>query len=193
MTVQDTTNVLAAFEMLLEEVESEIEFVNQAGSQAFGAGDYATVDLVRTQAAQLVGFREKAAALRVEWQGLSASLVSDTDETAQAERRNLGRLKRGTRTAEDAFRQPILSALVALGGSANLNDVLERVYPQVKAQLREVDYEDLPSSPGSPRWRNTAQWARNALVKEALMRADSQRGTWAISEAGRRFLQKQTI
>ena len=34
----DTTNILAAFEMLLEAVESEIEFVNQAGSQAFGMG-----------------------------------------------------------------------------------------------------------------------------------------------------------
>ncbi len=188
MTTPDTTNVLAAFEMLLEEVESEIDFIKNAGSKAFLDGDFAAVDLVRTQAEQLTTFRQKAAALRTEWLTLSASLVSDTDETAQAERRNLGRLKRGTRTAEDAFRQPILSALVALGGSANLNDVLERVYPQVKAQLREVDYEDLPSSPGSPRWRNTAQWARNALVKEGLMRADSPRGTWAISEAGRRAL-----
>lgn len=189
MTYTNTTNVQAAFEMLLEEVEHEIDFVNRAGSKAFAEGDYATVELVHSQAIQLTAFRERAAQLRAEWTTLSASLVSDNDETAESERRNLGRLKRGTRTPEEVFRRPILAALVELGGSANLNDVLERVYAQVKGQLREVDHEDLPSAPGSPRWRNTAQWARNGLVKEGLMRSDSARGIWAISEAGRRAIQ----
>ncbi len=34
-------------------------------------------------------------------------------------------------------------------------------------------------------WRNSAQWARNSMVQEGLLKADSPRGVWNISEAGR--------
>lgn len=36
-------NILAAFELLLEAVEDEIELVNQAGAKAFAEGDYEQV------------------------------------------------------------------------------------------------------------------------------------------------------
>ena len=54
--------------------------------------------------------------------------------------------------------------------------------------LRDVDYQPLASDPDRPRWRNTGQWARNRLVKEGLMRGDSQHGVWEINDAGRRYL-----
>jgi hypothetical protein len=59
----------------------------------------------------------------------------------------------------------------------------------MKATLTQYDFQSLRSSPKSPRWRNTAQWCRNKLVRDGLMRADSPYGIWAISEAGRRALQ----
>lgn len=40
MEQNDSTNVLTAFEMLLEEVENEIEFVNNAGAKAFAERNY---------------------------------------------------------------------------------------------------------------------------------------------------------
>lgn len=52
MDKHEPTNVLAAFEMLLEEVENEIEFVNRAGARAFGQGDYGEVDAMRGLAAE---------------------------------------------------------------------------------------------------------------------------------------------
>ncbi len=42
------------------------------------------------------------------------------------------------------------------------------------------------------RWRNTAQWARNTLREEGLIRDDTPRGIWAISDAGRKWLEAQT-
>ncbi len=42
------------------------------------------------------------------------------------------------------------------------------------------------------RWRNTAQWARNTLREEGLIRDDTPRGVWAISDAGRKWLKAQT-
>ena len=54
--------------------------------------------------------------------------------------------------------------------------------------LKEVDFQPLASDPDLLRWRNTAQWAKSAMVKESLLKADSRRGIWEISDAGRRQL-----
>ena len=51
-------------------------------------------------------------------------------------------------------------------------------------QLRDVDYEPLAFNPETPRWRNAAQWARNSLVREGLLKNDSPRGVWEISDIG---------
>ncbi|MCX7905990.1 MAG: winged helix-turn-helix domain-containing protein [Bacteroidetes bacterium] len=98
------------------------------------------------------------------------------------------RLPRGQRTPEAAFWLPILRALVALGGQAPMSKVLEHVYNQMKPHLKQVDLQGLPLHPKTPRWRNTAQWARLTLVKKGLLRSDSPRGIWAISEQGRKYL-----
>jgi len=46
----------------------------------------------------------------------------------------------------------------------------------------------MPSDGVTPRWRNTAQWARNSLREEGLIRDDTPRATWEISEEGRAWL-----
>ena len=186
----EPTNVLTAFEMLLEEVENEIEFVNSTGARAFSDGDYSQVDSMRTLAEKLANFRERAGHLRRDWQTLAAEFepAVDQDESTQAERRNLGRLKRGTRTPEDAYRLPILEALIEVEGSGQTAEVLAIVEQKMKSQLKDVDYEQLPSNPNMLRWYNTAQWTRNALVKEGLMSKDSPRGVWEISKEGRQYV-----
>jgi len=184
-------NVISIFELVLEEVEDEIEFVNQQGSRAFADGKYDQVDAARKQIDRLTEYRKKIAALRNEWPTLSTSFkAEDEDEQAQTSRRDLGRLKRGVRTPEDAFRLPILRALVNLGGSAKLRDVLEQVEAGMKGQLSEADYQPLPSTPQTTRWYNTAQWSRNTMVNEGLLRSDSPRGTWEITATGRDYLKK---
>lgn len=95
------------------------------------------------------------------------------------------------RTPEDAFRRPILETLVELGGGAPIGEVLKRVEQKMKGALNQYDYEPLPSDPRSPRWRNTAQWCRNTLVREGLMKSDSPYGVWEISDEGRRWLMSQ--
>ena len=190
MDKHEPTNVLTAFEMLLEEVENEIEFVNSAGARAFVQGDYDEVDAMRGLAQRLTDFRTRAAELRREWQTLAVEFepTVDADADTQAERRNLGRLKRGMRTPEEAYRLPILTALVELGGGGQTAEVLVRVEREMRGQLLEVDYDPLSSNSNMKRWYNTAQWTRNALVKEGLMKSDSPRGVWEISEEGRKYV-----
>ena len=115
----------------------------------------------------------------------------EEEEEGRTERRDLGRLARGLRTPEAAFHAPVLQSLVDLGGSAPMAEVLEKVRQQMEGILKDVDYQPLASDPELPRWRNTAQWCRAGLVKEGLIKGDSRRGIWEISDAGRRHLAEQ--
>lgn len=184
MIENNPMNVAVAFDILLEEIEAEIEVTNKVGSRAFEARDYDRAREALERAAQIIAFRDKADTLRREWE----SLVGEEEEEVRAQRRDFGRLARGLRTPEDAFRRPILQALVDLGGAAPMADVLEKVRQAMQQVLKDVDYQPLASDPDLPRWRNTAQWARAAMVKEGLMKRDSPRGMWEISDAGRRHL-----
>jgi len=188
MIENNPTNVVAAFEMLLEEIEAEIEYVNRVGARAFEARDYNKAKEALESAAQITGFRDKVGALRREWETLFAHQEDEEGTEPHAERRNLGRLRRGLRTREEAYYRPILEAIHFLGGSAPMSEVLDRVLQSMKGMLRDVDYEPLASDPDMPRWKNTAQWARNSMVKEGLLRSNSPRGVWEISDAGVKFL-----
>lgn len=134
-----TLAVLAVFE-ILEEIEAEIEFVNRVGARAFEGRDYEKAKEALQRAAEVTPFRDKAAALRCEWEKLFAREDDDESSEAHAARRNLGRLRRGLRTREEAYRKPILETLQALGGSAPMPQVLEGVLQNMNGVLRDVDY-----------------------------------------------------
>ena len=103
-----------------------------------------------------------------------------------------GRIARGLRTPVSVFVLPILMTLQDLGGRAPMQQVLESVGAMLKDRLRDVDHQSLRSEPGKPRWYNTAQWARNTMVTQGLLRNDSPRGIWEVSEAGRKYLNNPT-
>lgn len=189
MIENNPSNVSSAFEMLLEEVEAEIDFFTRIGSRAFESRDFRKVDEARTQAEKFTAFRDKVAALRKDWDAISGSEAEEDEET-KAERRNLGRLRKGLRTPEAAYCLPILKALIELGGSAKMQAVLDKVHKAMKPILKDVDHEPLASDPDMPRWRNSAQWARNTMRQEGLLKDDSPHGTWEISPAGKDRVQQ---
>lgn len=191
MIENDPSNVSSAFEMLLEEIETEIDFVNSVGARAFEGRDYDRAKEALERTGSLTAFRDKVAALRKEWEELAAAAERDEDEETRAERRDLGRLRRGLRTPESKYYAPILQVIDEMGGSGETGEVLDRVGQKMKGTLKEVDHDPLASSPDNPRWRNAAQWARNSMVKEGLLKADSPRGVWEISDRGRQSLQER--
>ena len=65
---------------------------------------------------------------------------------------------------------------------------VQRVGELMKDRLQEVDRQTLRSDPGTARWYNTAQWARNTMVAQGLLRSNSPRGVWELSEDGQRTL-----
>jgi len=97
-------------------------------------------------------------------------------------------VSKGKRTPRQAFRIPILEALVELGGKGETDEILEKVERKMKHILKSVDYEKLPSGV-MIRWQNTAQWERYMMVQDGLLRSDSPKGIWEITEKGRKFLE----
>lgn len=181
----EKNEVAAAFEILLEEIETVVAGLNEDGANALRNSDYETAKGIMEQARQIFAFRERIKELQKEWERLFAKAAA----TVLKKRAQLAalaqRLQRGLRTPEAAFRLPILEALVELGGSASIVDVLDRVHEKMANHLNEYDHQPLPSTPNEPRWRNTAQWCRNTMVREGLLAPGSPRGVWEITEAGR--------
>lgn len=188
MARQDNTGVDAAFEILLEEIESVIEEVNQSGGRAFSDGKLDIAQQILTQAQALTDYRSNVASLRENWGELYA--VQDEEVKAIVSKRDLGRLKKGLRTKEAFYYSPILRVLSNMGGRGEIGEVLDHVHVLVKDSLKPIDKEPLASDPKVPRWRNAACWARCSMVKEGLLKSDSPRGVWEISEAGSKWLKK---
>jgi len=180
-----------AFEILLEEIEAVANSVNAAGSQAFQRGSYDEARQMIEVATRLADFRERVKALQREWGALFAQHTPKRQ--GRGERRKLGKLPRGWRTPEEAFRRPILEALIELGGRAPMGDVLHMVEEKMKGVLNPYDLQPLPSNPRTIRWQNTAQWCRHTLVREGLLKSDSPWGVWEISEQGRQALRKGEV
>ncbi len=88
-----------------------------------------------------------------------------------------------------AFRPYILKALAELGGSAREADVLERVEEMVRPHLSPIDLEWM-STGNDYRWRKKACWERFRMKQDGLLRDDSPRGIWELSELGWREARK---
>jgi len=187
MIENNPTNVSAGFEMLLEETEAEIEFFAAIGRKALDDRDLDRVEEAVAHARSITAFRDELAAMQAKWDELAEqfTVAEEEEEAIDGGRRNLGRLQRGLRTPEHAFRMPILQALVELGGNGSVSDVLDHVETVMKPKLKDVDFEPLASDPNNLRWRNTAQWSRNIMVNEGLLKSDSPRGVWEITDKGR--------
>jgi len=95
-------------------------------------------------------------------------------------------IPKGERTPRQSFRIPILEALIELGGKERVKEILKKVETKMKVMLKPVDYEKLPSEV-MIRWQNTAQWERYMMVQDGLLRSDSPKGVWELTEKGKQY------
>ena len=98
------------------------------------------------------------------------------------------KLKRGQKTPQYAYRLPILESLHELGGKAPVTEILDLVKRKMESHFAEVDYLTIPT--GDIRWRNTAMWERHEMVKDGLLKSNSPKGVWELSEKGLKEIQK---
>jgi len=197
----------AAFDKFFEEIESEIDFLSDRISKETRARRIQCVEELVPTLKALQVLEQGLKDVRIAWQSETpraapvaerptphADLLGNRQEPNQ--RKVVGRRQRSTavgqgiRTPETAFRVPVLKAIVEFGGSARTRDVLDRVGQMLAGQLTEHDWGLLPAT-GQIRWRNKAQWARNTMRQDGLIREDSPDGIWEITDEGRNWLREQ--
>ena len=101
-----------------------------------------------------------------------------------AETRKRRRRGKGRKVPQSEYELPILQSLDKLGGKARVSDVLDEVKRRMEPLLGEVDYE-FPKTATEERWRNTARWARAALIQRDWIKGNSERGVWELTSKGR--------
>lgn len=176
--------VKQALESCVAELESILSEINATIKRAIDEANYA-------QSQQLIQEAEavKRAIEQVRQIAAGAPTPSTPIRTAKSPARSRQRGKRQPRgTPEGAYRVPILEALVELGGQAPVSEILERVYEKLRGQFQPSDLEFVPSGQ-EERWRNTAKWARADLKTQGYIASDTPKGIWAITDAGRRYLE----
>jgi hypothetical protein len=91
-------------------------------------------------------------------------------------------LSPGVALSIDEYKNAVLLVLHEMGGSGRRPEVRDAAYDQLKDKLGDVDRQPIAS--GAPRWRNRTGWARQRLVDDGLIRSDSERGVWELTEEG---------
>jgi hypothetical protein len=71
MATDNPTNVDAAFDILLEQIEAEIDLVNRAGARPFEGRDYDAAGATLERTGLFIAFRDRTATLRGEWAALA--------------------------------------------------------------------------------------------------------------------------
>jgi hypothetical protein len=96
-------------------------------------------------------------------------------------------------TPQGAYREHILMVLDHLGGSGTRKAVLAGVLDQMDIIFDDDDWEAPASRPFEARWRNMTSWERADMVRDGLLRDDSERGLWELTDDGRRAAASMTI
>ncbi len=167
MSENNSTSVSVVFEFLLDAIETEMDAIDQVGAEAFEGRDYDSARETLERADQLKAFREKIVALRVG--------VGDVSQIAKSEhtcgRRSIwsqAGLPQSLAKGIAYTRTSFLSAYFANPQRARWVDQSKRCPGATHAtHERDVEGSRLSAPPiGEIRWRKTANWARDTLVKK---------------------------
>lgn len=87
------------------------------------------------------------------------------------------------------YRLPILEALLEKSGRATQREVFEIIERKLGNLFNDLDLEILKDG-YTVRWQKMAAWQKYVMVQEGLLRSDTPRGIWEMTEKGRKFLEE---
>ena len=176
------TEVIPAFDMLLEELERIIPDLNAQGKDLLDQKQYTQAHELINKAQSVLAFQAKVAALRDEWVRMQVPATKPPKPKPQPDP--------GLVTPQQDFRVPILQALVTLGGRAHCQKVFKKLEENIGHHFTIADRQTMPSNDKEIRWINAARWSRQLLVNDGLLFPVEQRGYWEISPKGRQVLEQ---
>jgi restriction system protein len=183
---EENVDAQEAFGVLTSELGLALELAQEEGTQAFQQGQFAKAQAAALRAGTIKNHLDNLTSLQENWEDILSRTPQRKPRRRKTKRTHLSP---GVKTPDKAFRIPILRALDELGGSGSVSEVLKIVEHMMGDQFNEFDTALLKDG-RSLRWRNTAQWERQNMKKEGLLSADSPRGIWEITKAGKAYLQE---
>jgi len=94
----------------------------------------------------------------------------------------------GALLPESEYWIPILRILDEAGGGARSRDVIVALGERLDSKFTPRDWDILEM--GEVRWQNRARFARLRMKEQGLVKKNSPRGIWEITDEGRRFLER---
>lgn len=80
---------------------------------------------------------------------------------------------------EAVLKNTLLQVLADMGGLGKVKMILDEMEVRLGNRLTDADKERLEDN--EPRWRKKTQWLRFNLKEEGVLKADSPRGIWELS------------
>jgi hypothetical protein len=81
------------------------------------------------------------------------------------------------------YRAALIKTLYSLGGRDLCREVRKAMEQSIMSSFPASEHE-FQQNCVTPRWWNAVQWCRWHLTNEGLMRNDSERGIWELTNAG---------
>jgi hypothetical protein len=159
-----------ALKNVAREVKSALKGLNQQAAKLLSRGDYTGAEALVQMGRSINEFQVEVEALAGKWDQLQGG-------GAEAESRS------SEKTALWEYYQPILQALVVLGGEATSPQLEEKVGPLLEGRLKQGDRATM--SDGRPRWKVLVKRARRHMVREGFIE-NTAGPRWRISASGRK-------
>ncbi len=189
----EAKEVRRSFSSLIKSLEKTIADFSEYSAELYKKENYEQARAARGRIREIKKVKDEIEKQQEQWEKIWNPDSSDAPLQPVRKGKKKKPLPRGLQTPEKEFKLPILQAVEELGGSAAVNEVLQKVFEIMKPRLNSYDLQPIPSHPDRFRWENTSMWCRQRLVEEGLLASQSRRGVWVITEKGRTLLEKERM
>ena len=176
MKVPEIRKVTKALGVADKSIKACLRALNQNAAKLMTRGNYSGAQELASKGTEIQGFRSELESLRKKW--------------AQIAGGNTEKGEKNSSTPLWAYYQPILQALVNLGGEARRPDIEPQVEQLMRQNFQPGDHD--PVSRGRSRWQIMIKRAHRHLIKEGWLENGAGK-LWKITATGRQAAKAELL
>lgn len=181
--IPNSSSVDSAFRSLAKRLESVRKKINAEAAGQMKADKYEAAKEWMEIGRSVADFTERVDAFTQEWKRLVKATRIAAGANTKANLNKLARSEKSNRTPPSKFCVPLLKALAARGGTANLEELIADLERSHELSLSESD-RMVHSSSGAQRWHATVKRACRMGKREGWLEKHRD-GIWEITAKGR--------
>ncbi|MBE0635606.1 winged helix-turn-helix domain-containing protein [Candidatus Bipolaricaulota bacterium] len=179
-------DVNEALQALEDAVRSTLEAAKVHGARAFETGQFELAKRAADDGKTIEAFVEEVARIKRRWENLQ-NVSQESTRSLDAPVHVRSQNHSGDPINPEVLIQSILRVLEDMGGTAQRDDVIERLEQTLTEAQKTSNGES--AAAGLPvGWGEMLMAAQKMMVKRGLLHARPQRGIWQITPQGRLLL-----